>query len=164
MPRLKYCKTCLKLAYVIVHCCSVAMLCPVLCDPMDCSMPGFGSLSLSPGTCSNSRLLSRWCCPTISSSFAPFSCPQSFPASWSFPMSRLFTSGGQSIGASASILVLPINIQDWFPLALTGLISFLFKGLSRVFSSSTVWKHHFFGTLPSLWSNSHICMWLLEKP
>ena len=100
--------------------------------------------------CSNSCPLSRWCHPTISSSVVPFSsCPQSCPASGSFPMSGLYPSGGQSIGASASIL--PINIQSWFPLGLTGLI-LLSKGLSRVFSSTTVWEHQFFGTQPFLWS------------
>ena len=97
------------------------------------------------------------CCPLSS-------CLQSLPASGSFPMSQLFASGGQSIGTSASVLLLPMNIQGWFPLALTGLLSLQSKGLSRVFSSTTVWKHQFFGTQPSLWSNSHICIWLLEKP
>ena len=93
-----------------------------------------------------------------------FSCPQSFPASGFFPMSQLFTLGGQSIGASTSASVLPMNIQDWFPLGLTGLISVLSNGLSRVFSSTTVQKHQFFGAQPSLWFNSHIHTWLLEKP
>ena len=100
---------------------------------------------------------SRWCHPTISSSVAPFSsCPQSFPGSRSFPMNGLFASGGQSIRASASASVLPMNIQGWFPLGLIGLISLLSKGLSRVFSSTTIWKYQFFGIQPSLWSNSHI--------
>ena len=100
--------------------------------------------SPSPGVGSNSCPLSQWCRPTISSSASPFSsCPQSFPASGSFPMSQLFTSGGQSIGASALASVLPINIQVWFPLGLTYLI-LLSKGLSRVFSSTTAWKHQFF--------------------
>ena len=81
-----------------------------------------------------------------------------------FPMSQLFTSRGQSIGASPSALVLPVNIQYWFPLGLTGLISLLSKELSRVFSSTTIQKHQFFSTQPSLWSYSHICKWLLEKP
>ena len=120
--------------------------------------------SPSPGVCSNSCPLSQWCYLTISSSVTLFSfCLQSFPASGSFPMSRLFTSGGQSIGASASASVLPMNIQGWFLLELTGLISLKFKGLSRVFSKTTVWKHQFSGTQPSLWSNSHIHTWLLEK-
>ena len=120
--------------------------------------------SLSPWVCSNSCPLGRQCHPTISSSVIPFSsCPQSFPASESFPMSQLFTSCGQRIGASASALVLPMNIQGWFPLWLTGLISLLSKWLSRVFSSTTIRKHQFFGTLPFLLSNSHICTWLLKK-
>ena len=105
--------------------------------------------SPSPGVYSNSCPLSWWCHPTFSSSVALFSsCPQYFPASGSFPKSRLFASGDQSIGASASIL--PMNIQSWFPLGLNGLISLLSKGLSRVFSSTTVWKHWFFVTQPSL--------------
>jgi len=95
----------------------------------------------------------------------PFSsCPQSLPASGSFPVSQFFTSGGQSIGVSASALVLPMNIQDWFPLGWTGLISLQSKGLSRVFSNTTVQKHQFFGTQFSLWSSSHIHTWPLEKP
>ena len=98
----------------------------------------------SPGACSNSCALSQWCHSTISSSVVPFSsCLQSFPASGSFLMSHLFASGGQSIGVSASIL--PMNIQDWFPLGLTGLISLQSKGLSRVFSNTTIQKHRFFG-------------------
>ena len=91
------------------------------------------------------------------------SCLQSVPASGFFPMSRLFSvSGGQSIGALASVL--PMNIQGWFPLGLIGLISLLSKGLARAFSSTPIWKHQFFSAQPSLWSNSHICIWLLEKP
>ena len=102
---------------------------------MDCSTPGF---PVPPGICSNSCPLSRWCYLTISSSVIPFfSCPQSFPASGCFPMRQLFTSGGQSIGVSASASVLPMNIQGWFPLGLTGLISLLSKGFSGVFP-----KHH----------------------
>ena len=93
-----------------------------------------------------------------------FPCPQSFQASGSPPMSLLFISVGQSIGASASVSVLPMNIQEGFPLRLTGLISLQFKGLSRVFSNTTVQKHQLFGAQPSLWSNSHIHTWLLEKP
>ena len=94
----------------------------------------------------------------------PFCCLQSFTASGSFPMSWLFSLVGQSIGASASALVFPINIQGWFPLRLIGLLSWHFKGLSRVFPGTTIHKHLFFGTQPSLWSNSHICTWLLAKP
>ena len=97
--------------------------------------------SLSPRVCSDSCLLSQWGHPTISSSVVPFSCTRSFPASGSFPLSWLFTSGGQSIGASASVL--PMNIQDWLPLGLTGLTSLQSKGLSRVFSNTTVWKYQF---------------------
>ena len=119
----------------------------------------------SPRVCSNTCPVSGWCYLTISSSAIHFSfCLQYFPASGSFPESQLFSSGGQSIGAPASALVLPMNIQGWFPLGLTGLTSLLFKGLSRVFSSTTIWKRQFFGTQPSLWSSSRICTWLLEKP
>ena len=121
--------------------------------------------SPSPRACSNSCLLSQWYHPTISSSVIPFSsCPQSFQASGSFPASRLFASGGQSIQASVSASVFPTNIHGCFPLGLTGLIYLESKGLSRVFSSTTVQKHQFFSTQPSLWSNSHIHTWLLEKP
>ena len=103
--------------------------------------------SWTPRACSNSCPSSWWCHPTISSSVVPlFSCLQSFPASGFFPMSQLFTSGGQSIGASASVLL--VNIKDWFPLGLTGWISLQSKGLSRVFSNSTVQKHQFFGAQP----------------
>ena len=106
--------------------------------------------SLSPGVGSNSHLLSQWHHSTISSSVAPFAlCLQSFPASGSFPMSHLFASGGQSIGALASASVLLMNIQGWFPLGLTGLTSVQSKGLSRVFSSTTVQNHEFFHTQPS---------------
>ena len=101
--------------------------------------------------------------PTISSSVVPFSCLQSCPASGYFSMSQLFASGGRSIRASVSASVPSMNIQGWFPLGLTGLISLLSKGLSRVFSSPTVWRHQF-DTQPFLWSNSHIHTWLLEKP
>ena len=98
--------------------------------------------SLSPRVCSNSYPLSLWCHPTITSSVSPFSsCPQSFPASGSFPMSQFFTSGGWETGASASASVLSMNIQDWFPLGWTGWISLLSNGLSGVFSSTTVRKH-----------------------
>ena len=107
-------------------------------------------LSQSPRACSNSCPLSRWCHPTISSSVVPFSCLQSFPASGSFLMCWLFESGDQSFEASTAASVLPINIQDWFPLGLTSLISLQSKGLSRVFSSTTIQKHQFFGAQPSL--------------
>ena len=109
---------------------------------MDCSTPGFLFFIISQ-TLLNSCPLNWWCQPTISSSVTPFSsCLQSFPASGSFPVSQLFTSGGQNIGASASASVLPMNIWWWFPLGLTGLF-LQSKGLSRVFSSTTIWKHQF---------------------
>ena len=117
------------------------------------------------GVYSNSCPLSRWYHPTISSSVIPFSSRlQSFPASGSFQMSQFFTSGGQSIGVSASASDLLMNIQDWFPLGWTGWISLQSKGLSGVFSNTTVQKHQFFGAQLSLQSNSHIHTWLLEKP
>ena len=120
---------------------------------------------LSPKACSNSYPLNQWCHPTISSSVISFSSYlQFFPESGSVPMSLLFTSGGQSIGASASASFLPLNIQNWFLLRLTGLISLQSKGLSRVFSNTAVQKHQFFGTQCSLWPNSWIHTWLLEKP
>ena len=107
--------------------------------------------SPTPGVHQNPCPLSLWCHPTISSSVIPFSsCPQSFPASGSFPKSQLFASGGQRIGVSASTSVLPMNTQDWSPLGWTGWISLQSKGLSRVFSSSTVQKHQFFGAQLSL--------------
>ena len=121
--------------------------------------------SPTPGVYSNSCPLSQWCHPTISSSIIPFSSRfQSSPASGSFPMSWFFTSGGQSTGISASASVLPMNIQSWFPLGLTDWISLKSKGLSRVFFSITVEKHQFCGAQLSLWPNSHIHTWLLEKP
>ena len=113
----------------------------------------------------NSCPLSRWCHPNISSSVVHFSsCPQSIPTSGSFQMSEFFASGGQSIGVSASTSVLPMNIQDWSPLGWIGWISLQSKGLSRVFSSTTVQKHQFFRIQCSLESNSHIHTWLLERP
>ena len=125
-----------------------------LLQPHDLRHTSFPVLQLSPRVCSksNSCPLNRWCHPTISSSVAPFSCPQSFPALGSFPVSWLFTSDDQSIGASASASVLPKNSQDWFPLGLTGWISLLSKGLSRVFSSTTDWKHQFLRSAEYLWS------------
>ena len=118
------------------------------------------------GACANPYTSSWWRHPTISSSVVPFSsCPQSFPASESFPRSQFFPSGGQSIGARAwaSALVLPKNIQDWFPLELTGLTSFQSRGLSRVFSNITVQKHQLFSSQLSLGSNAYFHTWLLEK-
>ena len=121
--------------------------------------------SLSPRVFSNSCPLSRWCHPTISSSVIPFfSFLHSFPAFGSFPMSQFIASGGQSIEASAPTPALWMDIWGWFPVELTGLIFLESKGLSRVFYSTTVWKQQVFSTQPSLWSNSHIHTWLLEKP
>ena len=117
----------------------------------------------APGLYTNSCPSSWWCHPAISSSVIPYSYLQSFPAG-SFPVSWLFASGGQSIGTSASASVLPVNIPDWFPLGLTDLISLLSKGLWRVFSTTTIWRHQFFSAQPSLWCNSHIHTWLQEKP
>ena len=124
---------------------------------MDCSTPSrLPYPSPTPEAYSDSCPLSRWCHPAISSSVVPFSSHlQSFPASGFFPMSWLFTSGGQSIGVSASASVLPTNIQDWSPLGLTGWISLQSKGLSRVFSNATVQKHQYFSAQLSLWSNCH---------
>ena len=128
---------------------------------MNCSTPGFPFLH---HLIEFSQTHVHWCHPTISSSANLFSsCPQSFPASRSFPMSWLFASGGQGIGASASTSVLPMNIQGWFPLGLTDLISLQSKGLPGVFSNTTVQNHKFFGVQPSLWSSCHFCTWLLEK-
>ena len=148
---------------LIICCCSVAKSCQTLCDSMDYSTSGFPVLHYLP-VYSNSCPLSQWCHPTILSSVACFSCClQSFPASGSFPMSWLCTSGSQNIGASILAPVLLMNIEGWFPLGLTGLISFLSKGLSSL-SSTTIQKHQFFSAQLSLWSNSHIFTWLLEKP
>ena len=120
--------------------------------------------SPTPRACSNSCPSSRWCHPTISPSVILFSsCLQSFPASGTFPLSWLFKSNDQNTGASASTSVLPMSIQGWFPLRLTDLIM-LSKGLSGIFSSTTVQRHQFFGVLPSLQSSSHNCMWTLEIP
>ena len=119
--------------------------------------------SQTPRNYSNSCPLSRWCHPTISYIFIPFSHLQSFPASGSFQMSQFCASGGQSNGVSASKSALPMNIQDWFSLGWTGWISLLSRGLSRVFSNTTVQNHLFFSTQHFLQSNSHIHTWLLEN-
>ena len=142
-----------------------------LCNPMNSIMPGFLVLHYLPEF---AQTHVHWVDDSIQPSHPlsspsppalPFSsCPPSFPASASFPMSWLYASGGQIIGASTSASVLPKNIQDWFPLELNVLISLLYKGLSRVFSSTTIWKYQFFSTQLSLWSNSHIHTWLAEKP
>ena len=149
------------LLWALYCCCSVAKSCLTLRShglqyaKLPCPSP-------SPRVCPSSCPLHQWCHPTISPSVTLFSfCLQSFPATRSFPMSQLFASGGQSTGASAPVL--PMSIQGWFPLRLTDLISLLSKGLSGVFFSATVWKHQFFDFLPSFWSSSHICTWLLER-
>ena len=138
---------------------SVAQSCPTLCDTMDYSMPGTPFHHQLPGL-TQTHIDCQWCHPTISSSVVPFSCLQSFPASGSFLMSQFYNSGGQNIGASASVL--PMNFQDWFLLEMTGLMSLQSKGLSRI-SNTTVQKHQFFSAQLSLWSNSNIPMWLLKK-
>ena len=121
--------------------------------------------SPTPGVHPDSRPSSHWCHPAISSSVLPFSsCPQSLPASESFPMSHLFTWGGQSTGVSALASFLPKTFQGWSPSEWTGWISLQSKGLSRIFSNTTVQKHQFFGTQPSSQSNSHIHTWPQEKP
>ena len=144
---------------------SVAQSGPTLCDHMDYSTSGFSD---------HHQLLEltqthvHWVSDAIQPSH-PLSSPspshlQSFPVSGSFPVSQLVASGGQSIGVSASASVLPMNIQDWCPLGLTGLISLQSKGCSRVFSNTTVQKHQFLSAQLTLWFNSHIHTWLLEKP
>ena len=140
---------------------SVAQSCLTLCDPKDRNMPGLPVHHQLPEfTQTNVDRVGD----ATSSSVIPFSpCLQSFPASGSFQMSQLFASGGQSIGVSASASVLPMNTQDWFPLGWTGWISLQSKGLSRVFSNTTVQKHWFFRAQLSLWSKSNIHTWLLEK-
>ena len=146
------------------YCCpSVSKSCVTLCDCMNCSVPEspvlhyileFAQIQSTESVMLSDHLI--LCCPLLL-------LPQSFPASGSFPM-RDFVSGAQTIGAPASAFILLVNIQDWFPSGLTGLISLLSKGFSRVFSSTTVIKHQFFSAQPSFWSNSHSCTWPLEKP
>ena len=144
---------------------SITQSCPTLFSPVDCSTPGSLSFTISQSLLKLMSIESVMP-STISSSVIPLSCLQSFPSSGSFPVSQLFASGCQSLGASASVSasVFPMNIQDWFPLGFTGLISLQSKWLSRVFSCITIGKHPFFGAQPSLWSNFHIYTWLLEKP
>ena len=143
---------------------SVAQSCLTLCSPMNRSTPGLPP-SPTPGVHPNSCPSSQWRHPAISFFVVPFSsCPQSLPASESFPVSQLFTWGDQSIGVSALASVLPMNTQNWSPLEWTGWISLQSKGLSRVFSNTTVQKHQFFGAQLSSQSNSHIYTWPLEKP
>ena len=152
------------------YCCSVAQSCATLCDPMDCSTPGFSVLhyllefaQTHVHWVSDVIQLSH---PLLSPSLTALNLSQHqglFQWVGSFPMSWLLTSGGQSIGASASASVLPMNIQGWFPLKLTGWISLKSKGLSRVFSNTTVQKHQFLSAQLSSQSNSHIHTWLLKK-
>ena len=145
-------------------CCLIAQSYPTLCTHK-LQHTRLSRPSPSPRACSNSCPLSWWCHPTLSSSVISFSsCLHSVPASGSFQMSQFFASGGQIIGVAASTSVLPMNIQDWLPLGWTGWISLQSKGLSRVFSNTTVQKHLFFSTQLSLGSNSHIHTWPLEKP
>ena len=146
-------------------CCSVTKSFLILCSPMNCNTTSFPVLYYLPEFV---QIHIPWVSDAILTiSFSAIlysSCTQSSQASGSFPVSQVFASGGQRIGASVSASVLPMNIQDWFPLGLTALISLQSKELSRVFSSTTVWKHQFFNTQPSLGSNSHIRIWPLEKP
>ena len=139
--------------------------CPILCDLMECSTLG---LRFHHQLLEIAQIHVHWVGNVFQPSHplvVPFSSrPQSFPASGSFPMCQSFASGGQSIGVSASAPVLPINIQDWFPLGWTGWISLESKEFSRVFSNTTFQKHQFFSAQLSLWFNSHIHTWLMEKP
>ena len=159
------CKSLLQL-WAWVTCCSVTQSCLTLCDPMDCKNHASLSFtiywSLLTLISIKSVIPSNHLVPCHPLLLLPSIFPSIFPRS--FPVIRLFTSGGQSIGASTSASVLPMTIQDWFPLGLTGLISLLSQGLSRVFSNTTAQKHQFFSVQPSLWSNSHIHTWLLKKP
>ena len=151
--------------FAILQFSSVAQSCPTLCDPKKSQHARPPGPSPTPGVYSNPCPSSRWCHPTISSSVVPFSfCLQSLPASESFPVSQFFASCGQCLRVSASASVLPVNIQNWFPLGWTGWISLQSRGYSRVFSNTTVQKHQFFGAQLSLQSNSHIHTQLLEKP
>ena len=147
---------------------SVQFSCSVVSDslrPLESQHARLPCPSPTPGVYPNSCASSRWCHPVISSSVVPFSsCPQSLPASASFPMSQLFPWGGRSIGVSASTSVLPKNTQDGSPLGWTGWISLQSRVLSRVLSNTTLQKHQFFSTQPSSQSNSHIHTWPLEKP
>ena len=145
---------------------SVQFLSLTLYNPMDCSTTGFPvHHQLPEPTQTHVHHIGDAIQPSHPlSSLSPPAFNLSQPASGSFPMSQFFASGGQSIGVSASASVLPMNIQDWFPSGLTGLISLLSEGLSTVFSNTTFQKHQLFGARLSLWSNSHIHTWLLEKP
>ena len=143
--------------------CSVTKLYPTLCDPMDCRTPGF---PIPHHLLEFAKVHVHWIGDAIQPFhplLSPFLLSSIFPGIRSFLMNQLLSSGGRSTGASASASVLPMSIQGWFPLGFTALTSFLYKGFSRDFSSTTVQKHQFFGSQPSLWHNSHICIWQLEK-
>ena len=143
---------------------SVTQSCLTLCNPMNCSAPSF-PVHHQYLEFTQTHLHRQWCHQAISSSIIPFSsCPQSLPASQSFPMSQLFAWSGQSIGASALASFLPKNTQDWSPLEWTGWLSLQFKRLSKVFSNTTLQKHQFVGIQLSSQSNSHIHTWPQEKP
>ena len=148
--------------YLTACCCSVTKLCLALCDLRTAACQTSLSFTISQSLCKLMSIESGMPFNHLILCYPLLFCPQSFLASGSFPMSWLFTSGGQSIGASASVL--PMNIQGWFPFWLTGFISLQSKGLSRVFFSTTVRKYQFFGAQLSSWSNSHIHTWLLEEP
>ena len=152
------------LQYCDVHLSSMAQACPILCDPMDCNTPGFPVHHQLPEL---AQTHVYWVSDVIQPSHSLASLlllPSIFPSISVFSMNHFFSSGGQSIGASATASVLPMNDQNWFPLGLIGWISLLFKELARVFSNTTVQKYQFFGAQLSLWSNFHIHTWLLEKP
>ena len=144
---------------------SVAQSCPILCDPVNRSTPGL-PVHHQLLQFTQTHVHHQWCHPAISSSAIPefSSCPQSLSASGSFPMSQLFAWGGKSIEVSASASVLPMNTQDWSSLGWTGWISLQSKGLSRLFSNTTVQKHQFFCAQLSSQTNSHIHTWPLETP
>ena len=153
--------TCVVTLLYPLCCCSVTKSCLTPCDPMDCSTTGF---LIFYYLLEFAQIPVCWVSDITSPSppLPPLSpLALSFPASGSFPMNRLLASGGQSIGVSASASVLPMNIQGWFPLGLTGLISLQSKGLSRVLLSTTLWKHQFFSVQSSLWSNFHIYSYCL---
>ena len=139
-------------SYFDCSCFSGGKSCLTLCDPMDCSTPGF---PVHHQRAQTHVYRVGWSHLTILSSVIPFYCLQSFPVLGSFPRSQFFTSGGQSIGVSALVSVHPMNIQDWFPSELTVLTSLHSKGLSRVFSNTTFQKHQLVGIQPSLWYNSY---------